>query len=357
MGDIMRFSLCVRDYSLAMGLALFFVAGCSRTDSDNQSAANGAVDTDDANAMANGTAGLTSPAADGPDVAQPERPTGPVDFLPTLELGQTGPAITFMLRNGRAVPATSRDWPATFYATFQSGSGSAGCTSALIGPEVMLTAAHCVPETGIVTFKFSGVDYPMRCSRHPNWETGQDPSSDFALCRLNQAFVRPPGFLFEEVDTTPLASMQGTPVVLTGFGCVSDLVTSANVDGKFRIGPNVIEATSLTAPQKYDENYYAAKGGQANNLFTPASGANICPGDSGGPAYRITGAASGGMLHRVIVAVNSRVFYADDSQKRYGASILASLGGRDFRNWAVDWLSKQQLAACGLTGAIPSCRS
>lgn len=304
-------------------------------------------------------AGANELAANGRDVIVPMSPSGDVIFTPLTDKPQTGFTIQGMLRGGSAVPLNSADWPASFLIEFTAEDGRASsCTAAMIGPGVMLTAAHCIPDAGSVRFAFNNIPYELECERHPKWVTGEDPSADYALCAVadpDQPFVPTPGFRYETVDIGPMArSMQG-PVVLTGFGCTSNMVAEQRrVDGRYRIGKNVVVATSDTASQRPYSNNYFGPNGQRSNLFTSETGANICPGDSGGPAFT---AGTDGTGPRKIIGVNSRVFYARNDRSRFGASLISSLGSADFGAWARPWLNDRSLAACGLTGAPRGCRS
>ena len=164
-----------------------------------------------------------------------------------------------------------------------------------------------------------------------------------------------PGFRYETVDIGAMARAMQTPVVLTGFGCTSDKVAEQQrVDGRYRIGRNTVIATSDTTVRRpYADNYFAPSG-QRSNLFTSDTGANICPGDSGGPAFT---AGTDGTGPRKIIGINSRVFYARDDKTRFGASLISSLGSTDFGPWARKWLNDRGLSACGLAGAPRGCRS
>jgi len=327
---------------------LLLISGCKKAP-ESSNIANAGNETIEA-------ATNVSAARDGPEVGRQIVPDGAVTFTSLADAHQNGESIKGALRDGTAVPLDSTDWPASFMTEFKSGGSAATCTAAMIGPGVMLTAAHCVPNNGKISFALKGRTYGMTCSRHPKWDSGDDPSADYGLCALDpgQAFIPPHDLLFEMVDTSPIAGLQpNMKIVLTGYGCASNQVSQSRIDGRYRIGGNSVEATSESRPpRKYPNTYYSPTG-QRNNLFTSMSGANICPGDSGGPAFS---AGSGGTAPRRIIGVNSRVFFADDAHQVYGASLIASLGGDDFPSWARKWLADRHLAACGLGGAPSGCR-
>lgn len=320
----------------------------------NGTSGNDMADAGTAPAADNGGA-----ARDGTDVLVPMAPVGEISFAPVLEKRQQGSSINSALRNGEPVPLNSTDWPASFITEFHTVDGPASCTSAMIGPGILLTAAHCIPEDHKTSFSFAGTAFDLTCVRHPKWESGEDPSADYGLCVIAnpaQRFTPPRGFLYETVDPAPMSRVVRSQVVLTGYGCISDKVADGRVDGRYRIGKNVIVATSDTPQRSYAPNYYGPTG-QRNNLFTADTGANICPGDSGGPAFSAGAPNSSGYIPRKIIGVNSRVFYDKANRQKYGASLISSVGSADFGTWARAWLNSRRLAACGLTGAPTGCRS
>jgi secreted trypsin-like serine protease len=286
------------------------------------------------------------------EVAPLHSQAGDTGFKAAFDLQQNPSGLEPQLRHG--VIAKSIEWPASLYATFSVPGGTAACTSALIGPQVMLTAAHCVPSNGKVTIRFSNKNYDTKCTQHSRY--GNDASADFALCKLNQPFSGPTGFQFETVDTSGMDAMLNQKIILTGFGCISDIVGAGPSDNQYRIASNNIDETSSSPAQRRGPQYYAGK--ENNNLFTVDDPqlANLCPGDSGGPAFRLS-ADGGNLTSRVIVGVNSRVFYRNALRTSCGSSMIAATGGPDFRKWAEDWTKSNGVAACGIAGALPNCRN
>ena len=291
-----------------------------------------------------------------PDVAPVPTPAGDVEFRSALDLAQTPRPGEPDLRGGRE--AVSSEWPASLYATFAANGATAACTAALIGPTVMLTAAHCVPSSGAVTFTYEGHAraYVATCAKHPDYaSTEGDPSADFALCTFAPAFAAPAGFRYETVSTSGMSALINRTVVLTGFGCVSSVASAAPFDGKYRIGFSTIDDSSASASRARGDEFYAPR--ERNNLFTSAdpAQANLCPGDSGGPVFTRT-ADLPDLTRREIVGITSRVFQ-DPARAGFGSSIISATGSPAFRSWAGQWARQTGAAACGITGILSNCRS
>lgn len=298
-------------------------------------------------------AGAAEPAGGEAMVALQHRPSGDIEFKAALDLHQQPGAGQAQLRGGML--ASSTEWPASLYVTFPTPDGTAACTAALIGPQVMLTAAHCVPVSGNVRFRYEreAEPYVTSCTQHPRY--AQDASADFALCKVQRPFNAPTGFLFETVDTSGMGALVGSKLLLTGYGCVSDIVANDTIDGKYRIGSNTVTETSASSERRRGARYYSGR--EENNLFTADDPqvANLCPGDSGGPAFRENPGGTS-ITSRSIIGVNSRVFYKDYTRSSYGSSLVSATGGPDFGTWASSWTASEQLAACGLAGSVPNCR-
>lgn len=307
-----------------------------------------------------GAALLAPPTAFAQEVAPSLPPEGEVVFHAVLDLHQTAGAQP-QLRHGEVV--STADWPAVLYATFLTSRGEDSCTSALVGKRALLTAAHCVPASNLVAFKFGGVEFKSDCERHPLYLSRTDLSADFALCKVRaragyaDGVTMPVGGKFESVSLDAMDGHISRPsdpdplfVTLTGYGCISDIVRVRSTDRNFRIGLTKFVESSNAADGTRDPGRYAPA--ERNNLMTidDLEYANLCPGDSGGPAYiRIDG-------KRVIIGVNSRVFYKDSAQTAYGASLVSATGGPDFAGWALGWAKdRAKVAVCGVHGDGSGC--
>jgi hypothetical protein len=320
-------------------------------------ACNGAEDAGTAG-TGDETADVNAPVAEAglfSEVAPQVRPPDGVKFESVLGLNQDPPPGQPQLRGG--VVARSADWPASLYAVFNVGGGRrAACTAALVGPQAVLTAAHCVPAGGSISIRFGGVDYKAACSIHRRYRS--DDSADFALCKVERVIPVPTGFRYERISVDPMDRLAQQRIVLGGYGCISDVAANAQTDGLYRIGYNTVDETSNSQTRKRGSGVYAPQ--EVNNLLTAEGGAvaNLCPGDSGGPAFKASGTAAGAFASRRIIGVNSRVFYRDATRTTYGASLISATGGPDFGTWATRWANAGQgVAVCGIRGSLPNCRS
>jgi hypothetical protein len=305
------------------------------------------------------TAASAPPEAKTFVVAPSLTPDDDVEFKAVLDLEQAPKGGEPELRGGQE--ANSTDWPASLYATFSTPRGPAACTAALLGPKVMLTAAHCVPSSGIVKFSYEGhaQSYTATCTKHPKYTAAPpDKSADYALCTVAPRFAAPVGFLYETVNLAGMSTHVKQTVVLAGYGCVSSIVAkSGQIDGKYRVGFNSIVETSDTPEKTFGEAFYAGR--ENNNLFTAddPSRSNLCPGDSGGPMFvRPQSGSASQFANRTIAGVNSRVFYTDATETAYGSSLISATGGPDFRDWATKWAQASSVSACGIAGTLPNCR-
>lgn len=259
---------------------------------------------------------ISSAAAD--EAAKPPRPkqhTGPVAFLAIsdLEYDTTVPAL------GGATPANPKDFQASFYALSSDGA----CTSTLVGPRVLLTAAHCVENGGTVSLQRGGKNWVGTCTHAPDYAAND--TADWALCDLTGEVA---GVPYERVNQdAALLAGKGT-LQLSGFGCTKSDGTGGN-DGVYRIG---------NAP------IVALPSGTDNDIVTRSS-VFLCFGDSGGPAFRYLDPQR---TKRVQVGVNSRGNIKD-------TSYLSSTSTAPAKKFLGDWSEAKKLKICGLHADAPNC--
>lgn len=285
-------------------------------------------------------------------------------FKSAVDLNQKRSEVNFELRGGRV--ADTDKWPASLYLTYRTSRISrkhSACTAALVGPQVVLTAAHCVPRNRVLRFTRGDQEFISVCDRHTQYNARpkRDLSADFALCKIRSGKRVHLGLVakFERIaDANPIyfvlepdASEEEEAqkrILLTGYGCTKDAADEDEVDGKYRIGETNLSGSSRSETQEHGSDYYGTN--ERHNLFTRSGAeyANLCPGDSGGPAFSELGGV------REIIGVNSRVFLISEDPDVYGSSLVSGIGlnrekGHDFRAWAQTWAERKEVIICGIS--------
>lgn len=225
------------------------------------------------------------------------------------------------LRGGR--PADPKQFRASFYSSSNVGM----CTSALVGPRVLLTAAHCVPRGGTVKIGMGQQTWTARCTHHAEYPG--NATADWALCALDSVGPKVP---YERVNLDAALLKVKDELQLAGFGCTNDDGTGGN-DGIYRIGE---------APVRY------LPVGPDYDIVTQATAA-LCFGDSGGPSFRYNDAAR---KKRVVVGVNSRVG-VDANDKLTNTSYLSSTSAA--REFFSKWSTEKNVKICGIHADAVGC--
>lgn len=208
----------------------------------------------------------------------------------------------FLLLNGKPdqTPITEK-WPFTVRADFLSH--GTFCTATMIGPRVLLTAAHCISNLprGPLPMHLNIYDRTANCRYHPSFRLqGFAFQFDYALCLIDRpidviADGVPNALKFERLSLDARDSnfrygdQASRYFVLVGYGCT-------------------------TYDQKLSEKRGLSGGYTRVDLFTPLrmrsgvrgsrDNAILCAGDSGGAVYRLADLKNP-YGPRTIVAVNS----------------------------------------------------
>lgn len=162
------------------------------------------------------------------------------------------------------------------------------CTGSLLGPATLLLAAHCFSsDVALVNFSAAGRTSRALCEVAPGFAANR--SDDWALCVLEHRIT---GLAYETVNLTTIPGA-GTEVMLTGYGCTAEGQASAR--RPLKAGTSQIVARSTAGG---DRSYIFSKSDHESGE------AILCPGDSGGPVFKLLGNTVSD--RREIVAVNSR---------------------------------------------------
>lgn len=275
--------------------------------------------------------------------------------------------------------ATSNMFPSTLLL-------ETGCTAAKIGPRHILTAAHCVHDTkknalmpsfraGSALMVTAKKDVSWNKSMaangfkrvviekthmHPTWKQdapmvdhgvvirAPNVPADVAVIVLTPASAKNIASIrAAKVDVTPLAD--GDAVTLQGYGCRKGLDVADNSarDVLKFAREKTQPATTLLHPGSYFAS--AEEPGFVNTAgsyaVTPgrkgmAKAASLCPGDSGGPLYRMNGRADR------IVGVNAYYSFAPEAEDPRKVSVTNWHTRLDVnaRNGVATWLTNLGVA-------------
>lgn len=188
--------------------------------------------------------------------------------------------------------------------------GNAGCSASLIGPKVLLTAAHCATNGATSEFKVGSESYTAKMARHPQY-----PVKDVDICL---------GIVDREVTGIKPVSIydgdvkEGMTIKLFGYGCTQS-GGGGGSDGVLREGDTKITGfTGFDIVSKMD------------------GGAALCYGDSGGPVMIM----ETGKYRQA--AVNSKGNIKD-------TNYTTNLVGAEPRQFLVQFAADNKVDICGIS--------
>lgn len=195
---------------------------------------------------------------------------------------------------------------AKYSSVIRISTDGASCTASIVGPQAILTAAHCGKTDAVSSFKIGGKDYQATLTRSLLYP-GVD--HDLALGLVSEKIEN---VQYEQISAASIN--QGDTITMYGYGCIQPGGGGGN-DGILRYGDSVV-------------NSFSAK----DFVTKKPDGAALCFGDSGGPSFDKDGFQ---------VGVASKGNISD-------TSYFANLAIQESQEFLKKWATENAVDVCGI---------
>jgi len=194
--------------------------------------------------------------------------------LSALLFSAISQAQPFDLINGKPVD------PGTYQEVIQIKTGKSRCTATVIGPRVIVTAAHCASTGSVSNFLIAGKQYQAKITRHPGY-----PREDIDVALGVTDVVI-------DVMPTSVGSVQvqiGDKITLLGYGGTQYGTGKGGNDGILRYGDTGVIRASTKQTTAVRWIFKRRVFVSYDFVMRSSSGVALAFGDSGGPAFNENG--------------------------------------------------------------------